>query len=373
MSGRPAHIIAAFRSIVSPRGGELAQHKLHTMAAPVIQELLKTTELKAEQVDEIIVSNALGAGGNPARLIALASGLPEHVAGLSIDRQCCGGLDALGIAQALIQSGHANVVIAGGVESYSQRPLRLKSNHAAAPALVYDQPPFAPKADQDPDMADAADRASKRLNISRHQQDEWAMRSHRLALEARENLEQEIVTMAAGERRYDTYARPLSPEVCRRAPVISGSITHGNSAVAADGAAFCLVVSDDIARDLNLPSLEIIKSVTQGADPEYPALAPVVAIETALKYSALSIDQIAQVELMEAYAAQALACIKSCEIDPYKTNSKGGALARGHPIGASGTVLAVRLFHDLRLQKGKLGLAAIAAAGGLGSALILKS
>ena len=373
MSGCTAHIIAAFRSIVAPRGGDLANYKLHSIAAPVIQKLLKESGLNSDQVDEVIVSNALGAGGNPARLVALASGLPEHIAGLSVDRQCCGGLDVLGIAQALIQSGQANAVIAGGVESYSQRPLRLKSDHGAAPSIVYDQPPFAPKAEQDPDMAEAADRIAYKLDISRREQDEWAMRSHRLALQAREYLDQEIVPMASVEKSYDSYARLLSAQVCQRAPIISGSITHGNSAVAADAAAFCLVVSDDILRELNQPGLEIIKSVTQGSDPALPALAPVFAIETALKQSGLNIEQISQVELMEAYAAQALACMKSCAIDPDKTNLKGGALARGHPIGASGAILAVRLFHDLRHQKGKLGLATIAAAGGLGSALILQS
>ena len=373
MSECSAHIISAFRSIVSPRGGDLAGYKPHELAAPVIKKLLHHAGLDADQVDEIIVSNALGAGGNPARLVALASGMPQRVAGLSIDRQCCGGLDALGLAQAMIQAGHAEVVIAGGVESYSQRPVRLRNDHGAAPTIAYDQPPFAPTADQDPSMAEAADQTSDRFKISRSEQDEWAIRSHRLAMEARPALQQEIVAISEGTDEYDSYTRNLTAKVCRRAPVIFGNITHGNSAVAADAAAFCLVVSDALARDLNKSSLRILKSVTQGADPAYPALAPVFAIKNALKQAEISIDQIDQVELMEAYAAQALACISSFGLDPARTNIKGGALARGHPIGASGTILAVRLFHDLIEQKGKLGLASIAAAGGLGSAVILQA
>jgi len=373
MRERSAHIISAFRSIVSPRGGDLARFKPYELAAPIVKKLIHHAGLEADQVDEIIVSNALGAGGNPARLVALASGLPELVAGLSIDRQCCGGLDALGLAQAMIQSGHAEAIIAGGVESYSQRPVRLRSDHGATPTIVYDQPPFTPEADQDPNMAEAADRTSDRLNISRFEQDEWAVRSHRLAMDARQALKSEIVPISVGIKEYDTYSRNLTPKVCRRAPVIFGNITHGNSAVAADASAFCLIVSDALARDLKKPSLRILKSVTQGADPAYPALAPVFAIKNALKQTEISIDQIDQVELMEAYAAQALACISCCGLDPARTNIKGGALARGHPIGASGTILAVRLFHDLIEQKGKLGLASIAAAGGLGSAVILQA
>jgi len=373
MSERSAHIIAAFRSIVSPRGGNLARYKPHEISAPIVRRLLEYAGLEPNQIDELIVSNALGAGGNPARLVALASGMPERVAGLSIDRQCCGGLDALGLAQSMIQSGHAEAVIAGGVESYSQRPVRLKHEHGAAPTIAYDQPPFAPKAEQDPNMAEAAERTSKRLNISRYDQDQWAVRSHRLAMDARQVLKREIVSVSAEVEEYDTYARYLTPKVCRRAPVIYGSITHGNSAVAADAAAFCLVVSDKLARDLNKSTLRIIKSVTLGADPAFPALAPIAAIKTALKQAEIRVDQIDQVELMEAYAVQALACISSCGLDPARTNIKGGALARGHPIGASGTILAVRLFHDLIEQKGKLGLASIAAAGGLGSAVILQA
>ena len=276
----------------------------------------------------------------------------------------------------MIQAGHAEVVIAGGVESYSQQPVRLRNDHGAAPTIAYDQPPFAPTADQDPNMAEAADRISDRLNISRVQQDEWAVRSHRLAMDARQALKQEIVPISAGIKEYDTYSRNLTPRVCRRAPVIFGNITHGNSAVAADAAAFCLVISDALAHDLNKSSLRILKSVTQGSDPAFPALAPVFAIKNALSQTDISvdqIDQIDQVEMMEAYAAQALACISSCGLDPARTNIKGGALARWHPIGASGTILAVRLFHDLIEQKGKLGLAAIAAAGGLGSAVILQA
>ena len=126
---RSAHILAARRSPVAPRGGDLATLELHALAAPVIRAVLGDAGIGAAQVDEIIVSNALGAGGNPARLVALAADLPQRIGGYSIDRQCCGGLDALALARAMIVSGQAEIVLAGGVETYSQRPIRLRSRH----------------------------------------------------------------------------------------------------------------------------------------------------------------------------------------------------------------------------------------------------
>lgn len=359
-----AFIVSARRSAVMPRGGGFARLSLHELAAPVIEACLHDAGIVGGRVDEVILSNALGAGGNPARLIALAAGLGERVAGLSIDRQCAGGLDAIWLARALVVAGQAEVVLAGGVESYSRRPLRLRTDPDGGPPVGYDQPPFTPWPDRDPGMAEAADALGRRLGISRARQDAWAVQSHARALAARERLKAEIVPIGGVDA--DGFTRALTAPVAARAPVLTGTITAANAAVAADGAAFCLVVSERIARALPR-ACRIAGGATLGAAPEEPGLAPVAVIARAL--SGRRSADLAAIEIMEAYAVQAIACIEAAGLNPARVNTGGGALARGHPIGASGAVAAVRLFHDL--DRGS-GLAAIAAAGGIGAALVLE-
>lgn len=321
--------------------------------------------INARDVDELVVSNALGSGGNPARIIALASGLPERVAGLSLDRQCAGGLDALLLADALIRSGQCDLVIAGGCESYSRRPLRYHTFADGRAPEPYDQARFTPWADRDPDMAEAANRLAERLGISREAQDEWAMRSHALAASAPAD---EIVEIAGVSK--DPFTRKLTDRLCRRAPVICGSVTAANMSVAADGAAFLVMASPEWAAARGLSGLPLLGGCTTGGDPELPGLAPVSAINQTLDRLGLSSGDLGAVEIMEAFAAQAIACMEGAGIDPALVNRSGGSLARGHPVGASGAVLAVQLFHRLRHAEGP-GLAAIAAAGGLGTALVI--
>ena len=347
-------IVAARRTAVCPRGGAFARLSLEQLAAPVIAEVLADSGLGAGDVDEVICANALGAGGNPARRVALAAGLPTRVAGLSIDRQCAGGLDAIRLAVAMVAAGQARVVIAGGVESYSRRPVRLMTDAEGAPPVAYDQARFTPWADRDPDMAVAAHALAQRLGISRAAQDAWAVASHAKAMG--QNFPEIVPVEGVAQ---DTFTRALTMAQAGRAKPIAGSITAGNAAVAADAAAFVLVVADDLATS---KAMRILASATIGADPEEPGLSPLPAIRAVWGGTPLH-----RVEMMEAYAIQAMACVVQAGIDPNTVNLHGGALARGHPIGASGAILAVRLFHDL--QAGQQGLAAIAAAGGIGTAI----
>ncbi|MGB8815516.1 MAG: acetyl-CoA C-acyltransferase [Paracoccaceae bacterium] len=362
-----AYIIAARRTAVMPRGGAFAALPLQDIAAPVIAACLADAGLAPEQVGELILANALGAGGNPARIVALASGLPERVAGLSIDRQCVGGLDALRLAAAMIAAGQAEVVVAGGVESYSRRPLRLRTDPAGGPPVAYDQPPFTPWPDRDPDMAAAAAALAVRLRISRAAQDDWAVQSHARALAAQPRLAAEIVALPQGHT--DGFTRALSPALATRATALTGSITAANAAIAADGAAFCVVVSARLAARASR-ALLIRASATLGGTPHQPGTAPLAAIAASLSAAGLTPAALTHAEIMEAYAVQAIACVQGAGLNPACVNQGGGALARGHPIGASGAILAVRLFHDL--QQGP-GLAAIAAAGGIGTALVLQA
>ncbi len=351
-----ARLIAARRTAVVPKGGAFAQLSLEELAAPVLLACLADAGISPGQVDEVILSNALGAGGNPARRVALAAGLA--VAGLTIDRQCAGGLDAILLARALVDSGAAEVVLAGGVESYSRRPLRLRTDPDGGPPVAYDEAPFTPWPDRNPGMAEAAEALAQRLGLGRDQQEAWAMESHAKALNS--DHSSEIVALNGVTR--DTFPRRLTPALLARAPAVHGGITAATAAVAADAAAVCLVVSDRVAKGRGLA---ILGGATVGGDPMEPGTAPIAAIRRIWDG-----EPLAMAEIMEAYAVQAIAVVEGAGLDPAVVNPGGGGLARGHPVGASGTVLAVRLFHGLRRGR---GLAAIAAAGGIGTALLVAS
>lgn len=353
-----ARLIAARRTAVVPRGGVFARLRIEDLAAPVVLACLADAGIRLDQVDEVILSNALGAGGNPARRVALAAGLPESVAGLTTDRQCAGGLDAILLAKALVDSGAADVVLAGGVESYSRRPLRFATDPDGGPLVPYNAAPFTPWPDRDPNMTEAAADLAESLGISRERQEVWAEASH--AKSALIEHWPEIVPVAGVTR--DAFPRRLTPALLARAKVLHGSITAATAAVAADAAAVCLVVSDRVAAGRGLL---LLAGATLGGDPQEPGLAPVAAIRRIWQG-----EPLAQAEVMEAYAVQAIAVVEGAGLDPAIVNPGGGGLARGHPIGASGAILAVRLFHGL--TRGR-GLAAIAAAGGIGTALLVEA
>ncbi|MBO0662894.1 thiolase family protein [Jiella sp. MQZ9-1] len=358
-------ILAARRSPVAPKNGALAALAPHELVAPVLRAVLADAGLEATDVGEVVLSNALGPGGNVARVAALAAGLPERVAGLTIDRQCAGGLDAVLLADAMIRAGMHDVVIAGGVESCSRRPLRYRTNGDGRAPEFYDQAPFTPWPERDPKMVTAAARLAETLQISRDAQDAWAIASHRAATAA--GPCRRIVALGDCDR--DPFTRALAPKVAARAPVIEGSITAANMAVAADGAGLLVVVSDRFAAGRGA---QIIGGRTLGADAERPGLAPLPAIRAVLQEAAVRTDDLAVAAIMEAFAVQAIGCQQGAELPREIVNPFGGALARGHPIGASGAILAVDLIAALDRRPG-IGLAAIAAAGGIGSALLLAS
>lgn len=358
-------ILAARRSPVAPRNGALQDLAPHQLAAPVITQALQDCGLPPDRVDELVLSNALGAGGNPARIAALAAGLPQRVAGLSIDRQCVGGLDALLLADAMIRAGRHQIIVAGGAESYSRRPLRAQTfSDGRAPAF-YDQAPFTPWPDKDPDMARAADQLASSLQIDAAMQDMWAIQSHQ---KARANDGPDGLVPLNGLET-DPFTRDLTPRHCARAKRVAGTVTAANMAVAADGAAFLVLTSDRVAASLGLGGIKFLGGQTLGGDPTLPGLAPVAAIHEVLKGAGLTPSDITTAEIMEAFAVQAIACQRGADLPEGIVNQRGGALARGHPIGASGAILAVSLFHQLHARPG-YGLAAIAAAGGLGTAAL---
>ena len=363
---RPVHVVGARRTPVAPRGGALAGVELFELGVAPALAALSDANLPPSAVDEVIISNALGPGGNPARSIALASGCRDCVAGLTIDRQCSGGLDALLLAKAMITGGEAEIVLAGGVECYSRRRY---ANPAAPGADPAEQAPFTPWPDRDPLMAEAADRLAQELVISRERQDEWAVESHRKALALRKRDSPEFAPVPSADIEFDSFTRQLTPRLCSRAGQVSGSITAANSSVAADGGAVCVVVSERVARRSGCTGVRLTAGATRGGDPELPGLAPIEATKLALAKAGLTVGEVAVAEVMEAYAVQTIACVEGSGIARDRVNMSGGSIARGHPIGASGAILAVRLFHELRFRNERHGIAAIASAGGIGTAI----
>lgn len=377
---RAVVIVAARRSPVAPCGGALSRLDLAGLGVPVLRAVLRDAGPAAAEVTEVILGNALGAGGNPARLVALAAGLPDGVSGLTLDRQCCSGLDALVLAARTIAAGDADVIVAGGIESFSRAPIRQhRPLQPGAPAVSYDRPAFVADPARDPDPLEAAARLAAAEGWSRDVQDQYAGASHARAVAARAEgrLTRELVCMAGLEA--DAFTRQLRPELLARAPILAGDIIHGLTvatiAVEADAAAMLVLADEGLARSRGWPILAVYKGASlTGGDPCDPARVPRRAMADLLQRLGWSGASLGRVEVMEAFAVQALACLAGFDFASEAVNAGGGALARGHPIGASGAILAVRLVRELAtLPVGTRGLAAIAAVGGLATAVALET
>ncbi|MEP9354313.1 CHAD domain-containing protein [Xanthobacter sp. KR7-65] len=362
----PVAILAARRTAVVPRGGAFRDIAVHDLAAALVGPLLADAGLAPDAVDEVILGNALSGGGNVARVAALAAGLPEAVPALTLDTQCCSGLDAIRIGAARIAAGEARYVIAGGAESFSRAPLRAHRPATREGALrFYRQPAFTPWPEREIALAASAAAIAQDEGITRAAQEAFAMESHRRALAAPPSAAELVPVAGLGA---DPFARQLSPALLARLPVLAGAAVHGvtaaTTAVEADAAALVLL------GPAGEGPVGITAALARGGDPLVPALAPVAAVAVLCARCAVVPDEIEHVELMEAYAVQALATLRRLGLDAARVNAGGGALARGHPIGASGAVLAVRAFHRLLAGEGR-ALVAIAGAGGIASAMLL--
>lgn len=371
------------RTPVAPVGGALALLQPHELAAPLVQALLARAALPAAAVDAVVLGNALGAGGNPARMLALDAGLREDSAAYSVDTQCCAGLDAIALACGLLASGQARVVIAGGAEAWSRAPIRQHRPLAPGDAAVaYDRPAFAPWPERDPDMLQAAADHAQRIDCRRVDQDGYALQSHARALAARADLAGEIV--ALGGLDHDAYPRALRAERVARMPLaaaaqVPGAIDCAISTLAispkADGAALLLLATPEACREWGLQPAALWRgAVSAGGAPETPMLCAAIAARRLLERLALDVADIDAWELHDAFAVQGLDFCAGLGLAPERLNAQGGGLARGHPIGASGAIAAVRAL--TRLQRGaqaQRALACIAGAGGLGAAAVFES
>ncbi|CAM3160953.1 thiolase family protein [Nocardioides dubius] len=370
-------IVAAARTPIGSTGHSLARLQVEKLAAPVLRELSDRVAPLGIP-DDVVLGNCMGPGGNVARLSALAAGLGEAVPGLSVDRQCASGLAAIDVAAQAVRAG-SELVLAGGVESASTAPWRFwpPASPEAEP-VRYQRARFAPSAEDDLEMGLANDLFAAEAQVSRERQDAYAARSHALAVEARDagTYDDEIVALGAVTRD-DRPRSGLTTQRLGRLPAAfrpGGTVTAGNSCGISDGAAAVAVVGAAAQERLGVPGLRILGTATSGVAPSRPGRGLVPATRLALKRAELDLDQIDVIEFNEAFAGQVLACCDELDLDPARVCRQGGALALGHPWGASGAVLAVRLFSQLVTQgAGRYGLAAIAAGGGMGVAMVVEA
>jgi acetyl-CoA C-acetyltransferase len=375
-------IIAALRTPLCRANGALKQLRAHKLLAPVLSALLTQSGIGPAEVADVVIGNAVGGGGNVARLAALEAGFPVTVPGVTVDRQCGSGLDAIVLASRFVAAGGGGVYLAGGVESISTAPLRAHRNDDGVPAF-FSRAQFAPHSLGDPDMGVAAENVAAEFGISRSRQDDFALRSHRRAVAAAADgaYDLEIVPLevAAGKVTADDGPRPrLSESLMARFPaafVESGTVTAGNSCFDADGAAAVVITSLARARELGaLDGLAVLGTDTAGVEPRFLGIGAASAAERLLASRGETADVVDLVEFNEAFASQTLACLDRLGIDPQRANADGGALALGHAYGASGAVLVTRLLAQARRtpDQAKLALAMISIAGGMGTAALFR-
>lgn len=373
MSDEPV-IVAALRTPIGTAGRSLARLTAADLGAPVIAALAGS----GTGVRDVVLGNCTGPGGNVARVAALQAGLPATVPALTVDRQCASGLAAIALAAAALRT-EPGTTLAGGVEAASTAPWRFwPPREPADLPRRYERAPFAPAGIGDPEMGAAADALAQDFGVSRPAQDEYAARSHAraAATAAAGGFAAEIVPVAGVARDDRPRAGLTAERLGRLRPAFTpdGTATAGNSCGINDGAALVTVVDAGTHRRLGAPGLRILATATAGVDPNRPGLGIVPATRLALERAGLSLDQIDRVEFNEAFAGQVLACCAALRLDPERVCCEGGALALGHPWAASGAVLAVRLFSQLvRRPGGRYGLAAIAAGGGQGVAMVVES
>lgn len=377
MSDEAPVIVAAARTPIGTAGHSLARVTAERLGAPVLASLVNRLGVDGADVEDVILGNCMGPGGNLARVTALAAGLPTTVPGLTVDRQCASGLAAIDLAGRAVRGG-AHLVLAGGVESASTAPWRSWPPVGDGDPVRYERAPFAPSPQDDLDMGLANDLLAGESGVSRQRQDTYAARSHARAVAAQASsvFDAEIVAVD-GVGRDDRPRAGLSTErLARLRPAFrpDGTVTAGNACGVSDGAAAVAVVDAETQRRLQTPGLRILATATAGVAPDRPGRGLVPAVRLALDKAGISLDQVDVIEINEAFAGQVLACCDELGIDPDRVCREGGAVALGHPWGASGAVLAVRLFSQLVTRRqGRYGLAAVAAGGGLGVAMVVQT
>ena len=409
----PAVILGAVRTPVGRYMGGLKTVEAYDLAALVLNAAIERINIQADEVDEVIMGQSYQNGEyvNIARMALLKAGWPESIPGITIDRRCCTGLDVVRLAVALIQSGQAEIIVAGGAESMSNTEFYLPGNikwgiggskgrprgHGDLSLWglpFYDRIQRARVMSQPeerygilPAMMAWAETAAKEEKITREACDQWAFESHQKACAAMQSgkFKEEIVPVSVRQVKgepvivdHDENPRPDTAfeMLGRLKPVMGGVCTAGNSSTENDGAAAVVITSARKAADLKLTSLAGIRScVVVGDDPRYTYRTVPLAVEKALNVAGVSLDQINLIEIQEAFAAQVLADIKGMGLGPKdygKININGSVISLGHPIACTGTRVLVTLLHEMKRRQANLGLECICGGGGLGIAAVFE-
>lgn len=389
---REAVIVSAVRTAVGrAKRGSLANYRPEDMGAAVVAEAVKRAEgLNPAEIDDVIVGCAMPEGEqglNMSRIIALRAGLPHTVTAQTVNRFCSSGLQTIALGAQQIMAGMGEVIVAGGAESMSAVPMtgvQFRPN----PWLVDNMPEVYIS------MGLTAENLAKEFNISREVQDEFSARSHENALAAIASgkfkdeivpLEVELISLKNGERQqqvatFDTDEGPrpgsTSEVLGKLKPAFksNGTVTAGNSSQMSDGAAAVIVMSREKAESLGLkPLARFVSFAVGGVPPEVMGIGPVVAIPKALKYAGLTLDDIDLIELNEAFAVQAMSVIQELEMDLDKVNVNGGAIALGHPLGATGAKLTTQLLYEMKRRGSRYGMVTMCIGGGMGAAGIFEN
>ena len=382
-------LVAARRTPIATAGRGFAAHTVDALAAPVLAEVAAALAPAGIEIDDVVLGNCMGPGGDVARVAALRAGLGERVPGVTVDRQCGSGLDAVMQAASRVRAGDARLLLAGGAESASTAPHRTWPGTGER----YARAPFAPAGFPDPDMGPAADRLAAVLGISRARQDAWAARSHARAAAAQAAgvFDAELVAVGGVTRDDRPRAAMDAARLARFAPAFAGhetdaaagvprheasargTVTAGNSCGVSDGAAAMAVTTERVARELGLPALRVRATAVAAVDPALPGIGAAPAARAALARAGMTVGDLGFVEITEAFAAQLLAVSDDLGLDEELVSADGGAIALGHPWGASGAVLLVRLAARMAAaDDARPGLAACSIGGGQGIAMIVE-
>jgi 3-oxoadipyl-CoA thiolase len=395
---REVWIVAAVRTPIGRHGGALARVRPDDLAAAAVDAVVKQSGIDPATVDDVVLGCANQAGEdnrNVARMAALLAGLPVSVPGQTVNRLCGSGLQAVSSAVHAIASGDAESIVAGGVESMSRAPFVLLKPEEAyargAPAIAdtvlgwrFINPRF-------PEhytiaLGETAERVAARYHVTREDQDAFALRSQQNAAAAAQQgrFSAELIGVSVPGRKGETkcveqdeHPRPDTTleQLAKLKPAFrsDGTVTAGNSSGLNDGAAALLVMDSESARRAgHTPLARVVTTAVAGVEPDYMGIGPVPATERALQRAGLRKEQLRLVELNEAFAAQAVACVRELGLDPEIVNVNGGAIALGHPLGCSGARILITLIHELRRRGGGYGLASMCIGVGQGISTVVE-
>jgi acetyl-CoA C-acetyltransferase len=382
---KQAYILGALRTPIGKFMGALKAHSAVDLGVVVVKALLDSGPISADQVEEIIMGNVVsaGLGQNPARQVGLRAGLPPQVAALTINKVCGSGLKAVGLAAQAVQLGEAGLIIAGGMESMSNAPYLLPQaregfrlgDGKVIDSMIHDG---LWDAFEDFHMGQTGELVAERYRISRQQQDEFALNSHRKTIAAIKEgrFRSQIAPVSLLQKKgaptlFETDESPRQDSSLEKLselkPIFKkdGTITAGNAPGTNDGAAAVVVASQEKSRQLNLTPLALIKGqAVSGVEPKDVMMAPVSAVQKLWRKVGWSKEEVDLYEVNEAFSVQAIAVIEQLGLEPGKVNVNGGAVALGHPIGCSGARVLVTLLHEMARRSAKKGIAALCLGGG---------